>query len=109
MHVTDPLEPPRRRAPELNLPPAADAIVGRAMAKARDDRYATAAEVQRDWSAPFGLEPGRLLRRAPTVSPSRAVAQRGRLTGASAETHPWLARISHHHRKSGAAQLVWRP
>ena len=48
MHVTDPLEPPRQRAPELNLPPAADAIVGRAMAKARDDRYSTAAEVQRD-------------------------------------------------------------
>jgi serine/threonine-protein kinase len=48
MHVTDPLEPPRRRAPELNLPLAADAIVGRAMAKGRDDRYSTAAEVQHD-------------------------------------------------------------
>ncbi|MEO8214106.1 MAG: serine/threonine-protein kinase, partial [Myxococcales bacterium] len=48
MHVADPLEPPRHRAPELNLPPAADAIVGRAMAKARDDRYSTAAEVQQD-------------------------------------------------------------
>ena len=47
-HVTDPLEPPRLRAPELNLPPAADAIVSRAMAKAREDRYASAADVKRD-------------------------------------------------------------
>ena len=50
-HITDPLEPPRARAPSLNLPPAADAIVVRAMAKAREDRYATAAEVQRDLEA----------------------------------------------------------
>ena len=50
-HITDPLELPRRRAPQLNLPPVADAIIGRAMAKARDDRYATAAEVQHDLEA----------------------------------------------------------
>jgi len=46
-HVTDPLEPPRVRAPQLNLPPVADAILSRAMAKARDDRYPTAADVKR--------------------------------------------------------------
>ena len=47
-HITDDLELPRARAPELNLPPEADAIVARAMAKSRDDRYPTAADVQRD-------------------------------------------------------------
>jgi len=46
-HVTDPLEPPRARAPQLNLPPVADAILSRAMAKAREDRYPTAADVKR--------------------------------------------------------------
>jgi serine/threonine protein kinase len=50
-HITDPLEPPRVRAPELNLPKEADAIVARAMAKSREDRYASAAEVQRDLEA----------------------------------------------------------
>jgi serine/threonine protein kinase len=46
MHITDPLEPLRVRAPNLNLPPEADAIVGRAMAKSRENRYSSAAEVQ---------------------------------------------------------------
>jgi serine/threonine protein kinase len=50
-HVTDPLEPPSTRAPELNLPPEVDAIVTRAMAKSPDDRYATAADVQRELEA----------------------------------------------------------
>jgi hypothetical protein len=60
MHVTDPLEPPRVRAPELNLPREADAIVTRAMAKAREDRYSTAAEVQRDLEAAIvALRPAR--------------------------------------------------
>jgi serine/threonine-protein kinase len=54
-HITDPLEPPSSRAPGLNLPPAADAIVGRAMAKAREDRYATAAEVQHDLEAALAV------------------------------------------------------
>ncbi len=56
-HITDPLELPRLRAPELNLPPAADAIVSRAMAKSRQDRYASAAEVQRDLERAVGALP----------------------------------------------------
>lgn len=53
-HVTDPLELPRTRAPALGLPPVADAIVSRAMAKLPDDRYATAADVGRDLQAALG-------------------------------------------------------
>jgi serine/threonine-protein kinase len=47
-HLTDELIPPRARAPELRLPPEADAIVMRAMARSRGDRYGSAVEVQAD-------------------------------------------------------------
>ena len=72
-HITDPLELPRTRAPELNLPPMADAIVLRAMAKARTDRYPTAADVQRDLEAALAQngilpDPRHALANAPTLS-----------------------------------------
>lgn len=72
-HITDPLELPRTRAPELNLPPTADAIVMRAMAKLRTDRYATAADVQRDLEAALAQnaaasDPRGTMANAPTVS-----------------------------------------
>jgi serine/threonine-protein kinase len=47
-HITDPVIPPRRRAPERALPPEADRIVLRAMAKAPADRYASASEMRED-------------------------------------------------------------
>jgi len=56
-HVTDPLELPRTRAPALDLPQVADAIVSRAMAKSPDDRYASAAEVGRDLQAALAARP----------------------------------------------------
>ena len=56
-HVTDPLELPRTRAPALNLPPVADAIVSRAMAKSPEDRYPSAADVGRDLQAALATLP----------------------------------------------------
>ena len=47
-HLTDDVVPPRSRAPVRALPPDADRIVLRAMAKSVEDRYASAAEVQQD-------------------------------------------------------------
>ncbi len=47
-HITDPVVPPRTRAPERALPPEADRIVLRAMAKAPADRYASAIEMRAD-------------------------------------------------------------
>jgi eukaryotic-like serine/threonine-protein kinase len=45
-HITDDLESPRARAPELGLPVQVDEIVSRAMAKAREERYANSDEVR---------------------------------------------------------------
>ena len=38
-HMFDPVEPPRQRAPERDIPAEAEAIVMRALAKERDDRW----------------------------------------------------------------------
>jgi serine/threonine-protein kinase len=46
-HLVDPVEPPSRRYPQLNLPPEADAIVLKAMSKSPDERYASAEEMRR--------------------------------------------------------------
>jgi serine/threonine protein kinase len=47
-HITDPVVPPRARAPDRELPPEADQIVLRAMAKKVEDRYPSAAAFQED-------------------------------------------------------------
>jgi eukaryotic-like serine/threonine-protein kinase len=47
-HITDAVEPPRQRAPDRALPPEADQIILRAMAKGLEERYASAAEVQQE-------------------------------------------------------------
>ncbi len=47
-HLTDEVVPPCARAPERALPPEADQIVLRAMAKSADDRYGSAIELRED-------------------------------------------------------------
>jgi serine/threonine protein kinase len=50
-HLTEEVIPPRARRPDRALPPEADRIVLRAMAKSPADRYASAAELQADLEA----------------------------------------------------------
>jgi eukaryotic-like serine/threonine-protein kinase len=47
-HLTEEVVPPRTRVPERPLPPEADRIVLRAMAKAPADRYVSALEMRED-------------------------------------------------------------
>ncbi len=65
-HLTEEVVPPGRRVPELGLPPEADRIVMRAMAKVPGDRYSSAAEVQADLETALAVMPR-------TESPARGV------------------------------------
>jgi serine/threonine protein kinase len=78
-HLTDDVVPPRSRAPSRALPPDADRIVLRAMAKAVEDRYASAAEVQQDLERALAA-PGVEIRSVPTV-PLRRSAVVARAAG----------------------------
>jgi tRNA A-37 threonylcarbamoyl transferase component Bud32 len=57
-HLTDDVVPPSQRVPDLKLPPEVDRILLRAMARDRDQRYATAAEMRRDLEALVGVGSG---------------------------------------------------
>jgi eukaryotic-like serine/threonine-protein kinase len=57
-HLTDELVPPRSRVPERGLPPEADRIVLRAMAKSAADRYPSAAEMQADLESALATASG---------------------------------------------------
>jgi tRNA A-37 threonylcarbamoyl transferase component Bud32 len=46
MHLRDPVVPPRSKRPDLDIPPAAQDIVMRALEKRREDRFQSMAEVQ---------------------------------------------------------------
>jgi serine/threonine-protein kinase len=46
LHLTETLVPPSKRKPELQLEPIVDQIIGRAMEKAREDRYQSAEALQ---------------------------------------------------------------
>jgi serine/threonine-protein kinase len=45
MHMRQPVEPPRSRRPDLDIPTGAQAVVMRALAKRREDRYQSMQEV----------------------------------------------------------------
>jgi serine/threonine-protein kinase len=45
MHMRQPVEPPRARRPELEIPTGAQAVVMRALAKRREDRYQSMQEL----------------------------------------------------------------
>jgi serine/threonine-protein kinase len=47
-HLTEPLVPPTRRRPDLDIPAKIDDVVGRAMAKKRRQRYKSVAELSAD-------------------------------------------------------------
>jgi serine/threonine protein kinase len=51
MHLREPVQPPRQRRPDLEIPEGAEAIIMRALEKKRADRYQDMAEVQRELSA----------------------------------------------------------
>jgi len=47
-HLTEAPQPPSERMPKLGIPRAADAVILKAMAKRREDRYASVDDLQRD-------------------------------------------------------------
>jgi eukaryotic-like serine/threonine-protein kinase len=73
-HLTDDVVPPRTRAPSRALPPDADRIVLRAMAKSAEDRYASAAEVQQDLERALEAAPGGVATSVATVALRRPQA-----------------------------------
>jgi eukaryotic-like serine/threonine-protein kinase len=71
-HLTDDLVPPSERAPDRDIPPELDRIILRAMARNRDHRYASAADMRHDLEALVGLASGERRGRAASHSDSLA-------------------------------------
>jgi serine/threonine protein kinase len=55
-HVRAPLQPPSRAAPHLEIPPAADEIIERALARDPERRFASAEELSRAIKSALGLQ-----------------------------------------------------
>lgn len=55
-HVGAPLQPPSRAAPHLEIPPAADEIIERALARDPERRFASAEELSRAIKSALGLQ-----------------------------------------------------
>ena len=84
-HLTDDVVPPRRRA--QGLPPDADRIVLRAMARSREDRYASAAEVQAELERALAAPSGESLS-IPTLSLRPSAAAQAHAAGAPPTPSP---------------------
>ena len=54
-HIREPLVPPSKQRPDLNIPRALEEICQRATAKAKDDRYPTCKEMYDDLEAIFNV------------------------------------------------------
>jgi tRNA A-37 threonylcarbamoyl transferase component Bud32 len=69
MHMRQPVEPPRGRRPDLDIPTGAQAVVMRALAKRREDRYQSMREIAE------AIEAVRVVRRmTASLRPLSAVA-----------------------------------
>jgi serine/threonine protein kinase len=66
MHMRQPVEPPRGRRPDLDIPTGAQAVVMRALAKRREDRYQSMKDVAE------AIEAVRIVRRM--TAPARPLA-----------------------------------
>jgi eukaryotic-like serine/threonine-protein kinase len=116
-HVTDEVVPPRERAPERRLPPEADAIVLRAMAKGVEDRYPSAAAVQEDLERALdGMTPSHAGKKS-TVSAARRAEvgeaptlalSEPEITPGSDSENEWLSRgdLKRFERRLGRRRVV---
>ncbi len=73
-HLTEELVPPSKRRPDLNIHPAAEQVVMRAMRKARDQRYANSNEMRRAFAEALAAITPR------AVSPTTIMAENRRQT-----------------------------
>jgi hypothetical protein len=67
-HLTERLIPPSERAPSLGLTAEVDRVVMRAMARKRDERYSSAAEMRQALQGVLGITSGERVRRGPALS-----------------------------------------
>ena len=84
-HLTDPVVPPRARVPERGLPPEADEIVLRAMAKGVEARYPSAAAVQADLERVLAARTPEPPSVPPPIRRARRRRRRGPARGRSAD------------------------
>jgi eukaryotic-like serine/threonine-protein kinase len=63
-HLTDKVAPPSTRAPDRDIPPQVDRLILRAMAKNRDDRFETAADMRHELESILGITSGERSRRS---------------------------------------------
>jgi serine/threonine protein kinase len=102
MHMRQPVEPPRGRRPDLDIPTGAQAVVMRALAKRREDRYQNMQEVAEAILAvtqPRRMTASPLARMAKTAAPGES-AKTKRVIFPATEAPP------HTKRKLALAALI---
>ncbi|HEY0705753.1 MAG TPA: serine/threonine-protein kinase, partial [Polyangia bacterium] len=76
--LTQEIQPPSRLRPELGIPPAVEAVVMRAMAKDRNERYQDMATLERDLDRLLAGDPNVGLLEEPTPRPEAPAPPRAR-------------------------------